>query len=138
MSNMQRLTFAGVNAHHSNRLAKQHMRSLQELARAMLLHANKHWPTAVSTNLWPYAVWMACDAMNEVLNLRGADSRSPLQVFAGTDTHTNAKHWKPFGCPMYVLEAPLQSGQGIHHKWKQRLKVGIYLGRSPQHTEGMS
>ena len=138
MRNNQALTFAGVNAHHSNGLAERRIRSLQELARAMLLHANKRWPNAVTTNLWPYAVRMACDAINEVPNLRDESNRLPLQTFTGSTSHTNVKHWKPFGCPVYVLEAPLQSGRGIFHKWKQRSKVGIYLGRSPQHGRNVA
>lgn len=26
----------------------------------------------------------------------------------------NAKHWKPFGCPVYVLESALQANQPYH------------------------
>jgi hypothetical protein len=138
MQQQQRLTFAGVNAHHSNGLAERRIRSLQDLARSMLLHANKRWPDAVTTNLWPYAVRMACDAINEAPNMKDETNRSPLQIFTGSETHTNVKHWKPFGCPIYVLDTAIQSGRGIHHKWKQRSRVGIYLGRSPQHGRNVA
>lgn len=37
----QGLSFAGVNTHHSNGLAEQRICSLQDLARAMLIHQNK-------------------------------------------------------------------------------------------------
>ena len=52
----QPLTFAGVNAHHQNGIAKRRIRSLQEMTRAMLIHANKQWPDAITPNLWPYAM----------------------------------------------------------------------------------
>jgi hypothetical protein len=52
----QGLTFAGVNAHHQNGIAERRIRTLQELARMMLLLANKRWPKAITTNLWPYAI----------------------------------------------------------------------------------
>ena len=37
----QDLTFAGVNAHHQNGIAKRRIRKLQETTRAMLIHASK-------------------------------------------------------------------------------------------------
>ena len=36
----QGMTFAAVNAHHQNGIAERRIRELQELARAMLMHAN--------------------------------------------------------------------------------------------------
>jgi hypothetical protein len=63
---------------------------------------------------------------------------SPQQVLSNTDVQPNPKHWKPFGCPTYVLDPPLQSNTGIFHKWKQHLRVGIYIGRSPQHARSVA
>ena len=39
-SEKQGITYAGVNAHHQNGVAERQIRELQELARAMLIHAN--------------------------------------------------------------------------------------------------
>jgi hypothetical protein len=130
-SSGQGLTFAGVNAHHQNGIAERRIRELQELARTMLIHANKHWPQCATANLWPYTIWMANNVLNETPSLRDKSRRSPLQIFADTMVKPNSKHWKPFGCPVYVLDSSLQAGN-IHHKWKQRSRVGIYIGRSPQ------
>ena len=52
----QNLTFAGVNEHHQYGTAKQKIRELQEMTRAMLIHASKRWPGVVTSNLWPYAM----------------------------------------------------------------------------------
>jgi hypothetical protein len=134
----QTLTFAGVNAHHSNGHAERRIRSLQDLTRTMLIHANRRWPTAVTVHLWPYALRMANNAINEAPNLKDKEGRSPLQIFSRTDINLNVKHWKPFGCPVYVLDSALQSGRGIHGKWKIRSKIGIYLGRSPNHSRNVA
>jgi hypothetical protein len=133
----QGLSFAAVNAHHQNGMAERRIGELQGLARTMLIHANKRWPKVATANLWPYAVRMANDVLNETPSLRIATRQSPLQVFADTKVNPNAKHWKPFGCPVYVLDSNLQQGK-IHHKWKQRSRVGIYIGRSPQHARNVA
>ena len=39
--NKQRLTFAGVNAHHQNGVAERRTRDLQDSARAMLMHSKQ-------------------------------------------------------------------------------------------------
>ena len=51
---------------------------------------------------------------------------------------TNPKHWQHFGCPVYVLDEKLQGGAAIYQKWRQRARVGINLGRSPQHARSVS
>ena len=60
----QNVTFAGVNAYHQNGIAKQRIRELQEMTRAMLIHASKRWPGVVTIHLWPYAMRMANQAYN--------------------------------------------------------------------------
>ena len=133
----QTLTFAGVNAHHTNGLAEARIKQLQNLARTMLIHANARWPEAITANLWPYTVRMANDTINATPSFQHKDRRSPVQVFSNTTVNVNEKHWKTFGCPTYVLNSNLQQGNH-HHKWKARSRVGIYLGRSPQHNKNVS
>jgi hypothetical protein len=60
----QLLTLAGVNTHHQNGKAERRIHSLQDLARCMLIHANHQWATAISVNLWPYALREANDVLN--------------------------------------------------------------------------
>ena len=135
--NRQPITFAGVNAHHQNGIAERRIRSLQEMTRAMLIHAHKKWSTAITPNLWPYAMRMANDVLNETPNMQDEYRRTPEQMFSSTIVHHNFKHQKTFGCPTYVLDSKLQAGN-IFHKWKSRSKVGIYLGRSPQHSRNVA
>jgi hypothetical protein len=135
----QPLTFAGVNAHHQNGLAERRIRELQELARTQLVHASRRWPKAVTANLWPYALRMACMVHNASPNMQDKRRRSPQQIFNDDDTtNINRKHWKPFGCPVYVLDADLQEGKTGHGKWKDRSRMGIYLGQSPIHNHSVA
>ena len=132
----QGLTFAGVNAHFQNSRAERRIRELQELARSMLIHANRRWPDAIDTHLWPYAVRMANDAHNEATARDGGPS--PLERFSKSSVAPNSRFWKPLGCPVYVLDEALQSDAAIKNKWEERSKVGIYLGRSPQHARSVA
>ena len=133
----QRMTYAGVNAHHENGIAEKRIRDLQDLARTMLLHASRRWPKAINAHLWPYALRMANDAINEAPSLRDSQRRTPNNIFANTEVQSNPKHWKPFGCPAYVLDSQLQAGKPSP-KWSSRAHVGIYLGRSPQHSRNVA
>ena len=60
--------------------------------------------------------------------------RSPYQLFSGSNVESNPKHWIPFGAPAYVLNAEFRDGKP-YHKWKERSKLGIYLGKSPVHNK---
>lgn len=127
----QTISFCGVGAHHQNGVAERRIRDITESARTMLLHAAHRWPKVVLTNLWPQALKHAVNIRNALP--RAGQKESPLSLFSGSPVEPNLKHFHPFGCPVYVLEAPLQ-GQGMFPKWKERSKVGIYLGRSPHHA----
>jgi hypothetical protein len=133
----QGLTFAGVNSHHENGIAERRIKEIQEGARTMIIHANHRWKNSVNAHLWPYAVRMASDQINSTPNMQRDDKQSPMQVFARTDVHCNVKHWHHFGSPVYVLERELQTNAPFD-KWRARAKVGIYLGRSPQHSRNVA
>lgn len=135
--NDQSLTFAGVGAHHSNGKAERRIRELQELAQTQLLHASKRWPNAISAHLWPYALRHANDCYNAAPNMQHNRKLSLYQIFARTLVNINKKHWKPFGCPVYVLNEHLQTNQH-YHKWKERARVRIYLGQSPIHNRNVA
>ena len=136
--NRQHIDFTGVDAHHQNGRAEARIRRLQELSRTMLLHAAHRWPQEISASLWPYAMRMANDSINATPNMSDKQRRSPDQMFTNSSVTANPKHWKHFGCPVYTLNRELRSGTGIYHKWKARSQVGIYLGRSPQHSRSVA
>ena len=78
----QGLSLAGVNAHHKNGIAERRIRELGEMARSMLIHTNSRWSESVTTSLWPYAVRMADDAINNTLSFQqDKERRSPLEIF---------------------------------------------------------
>jgi hypothetical protein len=130
----QALTFAGVNAHHQNGVAEKRIQELQKCSRTMLIHANKRWPSAITNNLWPYAMRIVVDSINNSPTTKSKEGLTPMQQFTQSNIQVNLKHWYPFGSPAYVLQKELQSSNPIFHKWKQRSTVGIYLGHSKQHA----
>ena len=77
----QRITYAGVGAHHQNGMAERRIRVLQDLARAQMAHATQKWPEAMSANLWPYAIRIANEEWNHAPNLREKMGRSNAQLF---------------------------------------------------------
>lgn len=102
----QGLAFAGVNT-HQNRIAKKHIWDLQDMMRTQLIHAKKQWPGAVKVNLWSYALRAASLAINSTTSFQNPTRLSPMEMFTNTKAATNPKHWKPFGCLVYVLDREL-------------------------------
>jgi GAG-pre-integrase domain len=104
----QSISYSGVGAHHQNGIVEKRIRDLQDLSRTSILYAATRWPNAITTNLWPYALLKS----NTVLNctLPPGANKSPMELFAGVHIVPNLLHEHPFGCPVYVLDGPLQSG----------------------------
>lgn len=131
----QTLSFCGVNAHWQNGMAERRIRELRDHARTMLIQAHRRWPEAITTALWPYAIRMANDLHN---NLPGVSAQpSPMEQFSGAPPTFVPKNWFHFGAPVYVLANRLQAQQA-HPKWKERSRIGIYLGQSPQHARNVA
>ena len=131
----QSITYCGVNAHFQNGMAEKRIRDLQDQTTTMLMHAESKWPDIISTNLWPYALREA----NETLNATPSKVTGKVanQMFADTDAPTVIRHFHPFGCPTYVLNSSLAAGKSIP-KWHKRARLGVYLGRSPNHAQSVA
>ena len=104
----------------------------------MLIHATKRWPGVVTIHLWPYGLRMANHAYNSTPLHSHMNKQSPNKIFDHSVVDINPKHWKPFGCPTYVLKSELQGTSGIHPKWDARSRAGIYLGQSPIHNRNVA
>jgi hypothetical protein len=72
----QKVSLCGVSAHFQNGIAERRIKDLTERSRMSLLHAIHRWPSAVTINLWPYALRY----INEVYNATPAlkTGKSPL------------------------------------------------------------
>ena len=77
----QALTFTGVNSHHTNGHAEKRIRDLQDLTRTSLIHSSSKWPGCITANLWPYALRLANDALNNSPIPQDKERHSPPQVF---------------------------------------------------------
>ena len=81
--------------------------------------------------LRPYAMRHANDVANATPK-KGEDS-SPLEKLSGVKVVPKLRHFHAFGCPTYILDNALQSGQGAP-KWRQQSRLGVYLRPSPNHA----
>ena len=119
----QGLTFAGVNAHHQNGKAERRIRELQQTARTMLIHAQRRWPSAITTNLWPYAIRIANDMLNATPSLKlkdgkhrhpcSADHRCQSILFIGSILDARCMFWPK---SYRTREESTRSGKN-GHKW---------------------
>ena len=131
----QGLTYCGVNAHFQNGIAERRIRDLQEQTRTSMLYAMNKWKRMILICLWPYAMRHANDVANATP--RKGEEQSPLERFSGVNITPKLRHFHSFGCPTYVLDNAIQSGQGAP-KWKQRSRMGVYLGPSPSHARSVA
>jgi hypothetical protein len=81
---------------------------------------------------------LANESLNATPQIKDGVHRSPISLFSGVDIDPNPMYCHHFGCPVYVLARPLQTAGGMFHKWQPRAKVGVYLGRSPQHARSVA
>ena len=85
LSNQQVLCRAGVGAKFQNGVAERAIGTVQNMARAMLLHLRLHWPDEFDPNSWPFAmdhaVWM-CNNTPPLMTLYLADKGTTIQSFA--------------------------------------------------------
>ena len=133
----QSITFAGVNAHHQNGRAERRIRLLQELTRTQLIYLQHKWKTIHTAPLWPYALRLASENLNNTPNMQHHEKLTATQIFSNSSIHDNPIHRQPFGSPTYVLQSPLQNNLPFN-KWRHRSKLGLYLGPSSQHARNVS
>ena len=138
---MQTISFCGVNAHFQNGVAEKRIRDLKDSSRTALIHANRRWPEAVTTNLWPYALRMANGIHNQTPTRKPSrfsndNDKSPLELFTGSPVAGNPRHWHTFACPVYILDNAMQAQKKID-AWTERTRIGLYLGQSPNHARSI-
>ena len=114
----QALTSAGVNAHHTNGMAEKRIRNLQDFTRTQLIHATNKWATCITVNLWPYALLMANDILNNTPQPTDSARRTAEQILSKSVVNINTKHCMPLGCPCFVLDSALQENKPFT-KWKK-------------------
>jgi hypothetical protein len=132
----QKVSLCGVSAHFQNGIAERRIKDLTERSRTSLLHAIHGWPSAVTINLWPYAL----RSINEVYNATPAlrTGKSPLEAFSQTAIRPKVLDFHPPFCPVYVLHNGLQGGGSRPNKWVGRSRVAINLGQSPRHARSVA
>ena len=87
--------------------------------------------------LWPFALKAAQDRINQLnVNLEGT---TPDMRFSGvTAASLRLRDFHTFGCPCYILDSRLQTDSKGVPKWEPRARLGIYVGRSPNHASNVA
>ncbi len=127
----QKIQYCGTNAHHQNEVAERAIRTISNMARAMLLHASTHWKQGIDSTMWPMAVQYAAYVSNI---LPRSNNISPCDLFFGaTIPRHKLLNLHVWGCPVYVLNPTLQAGNKIP-RWEPRSKCGVFCGLSTVHS----
>ena len=127
----QSISFCGVGSHHQNGIIERHIGLLTSGARTTLLHAQRSWPEAITTLLWPFA-WLETEFRMNHLHLN-SEGKSPVHRHTGVEVRLDVSKLHTWGCPAFVLDAKAQVGQSIP-KWDPKSRLGIYVGRSKNHA----
>ena len=127
----QKIQYCGTNAHHQNGVAERAIRTISNMARAMILHSSAHWKQGIDPSMWPMAVKYASYLYN---HLPRSNEISPSDVFFGSRVPRHKlRNLHVWGCPVYVLHPSLQAGKKIP-RWEPRSTRGIFCGLSNIHS----
>jgi hypothetical protein len=125
------LQFCGTNAHHQNGIAKRLIRTVSNMAQAMILHAASHWKGGIDSSLWLMTVTYSTYVYNHTPNNH---SLCPVDLYNGSTMPCHIlQDWHTRGCPVYILDPTLQSGQRLP-QWQPCLCPGIFVGLSSTHS----
>ena len=118
-ANSQTIILCGVGAHHHNGIVEQRIRTVTEISRTILLHAQRYWPEYVDTMIWHFAVNSAIERLN-FLRLCLDENNPTAKFYNIKNIKPNAHEYHTFGCPVYVLNSKLQSVSIGPPKWEPR------------------
>ncbi len=76
----KKIQYCGTNAHHQNGVAKRDIRTISNMARAMILQASAHWNHGIDATMWPLAVQYSTYVYN---TLPQSNKISPSDLFFG-------------------------------------------------------
>jgi hypothetical protein len=94
-------------------------------------------PEYISTILWPFALKCCEDCLNNLIHR--ADDRTPYETLAGLESSKLImSNFHTFGCPCYVLDHWLQSGNREVPKWEPCACMDIYVSCSPSHASNIA
>ena len=119
---------------HQDGIAERCILDLAESTHTMLLHAAHRWPETIFSNLWPQALKHATNCRNSLSH--NNKEKSLISFFSQTTMEPNINHFHPFGCLVYILQAPLQNCNPFP-KWNERSRVGIFLCHSPHQASSV-
>ena len=88
--------------HHQNAIVERRIKELTLGSQNFLLHATILWPETVSTMLWPFYFKVANNSLE-----MDEDRKTPEKIRFGVELQICPTDYHTWGCPVFVLEAPL-------------------------------
>ena len=95
-----------------------------------MVHSALHWADdgAANLDLWSFAIDYAAWLYNRIP--QRVSGITPIELLTQNKSdHRDLMRAHVWGCPVYVLEPKLQSGQKLP-KWNKRARMGQFLGFS--------
>ena len=136
----QTIRFSGAGAAHQNGIAERAIKTMVNMARTMLIHADLHSPDGtINMDLWPMAMDHAVWLYNRIT--RQENGIAPIEIWSRTTIHpydlifSNCHTW---GCPTFVLKPKLQKSGVKIPKWQPRSWKGLNMGFSKMHSSLVS
>ena len=97
--------------------AEKKIRNLQDLTRTMLLHAQHRWPSAITANLWHFAIRMANDDSSTSPGIKGGIPPHELFAQVQIDGRRPARVSRR-GTKRHGSECTSDCRQGTQEKWR--------------------
>ena len=136
----QAIRFSGAGAAHQNGITEQAIKTMVNMARTMLIHADLHSPDGtINMDLWPMAMDHAVWLYNRIP--RQENGIAPIEIWSRTTIHpydlifSNCHTW---GCPTFVLKPKLQKSGVKIPNWQPRSRKGLNMGFSKMHSSLVS
>jgi hypothetical protein len=115
--NGQVILFCSVGSYYHYGIAEQKIKDLTLGAQTLLIHAKRMLPKYIPTILWLFALKHHEDRMNNLVHC--TDGQTPYQALLGLDAAPiDIKNFHTCGCPCYILDHCLQSGNLMIPKWE--------------------
>ena len=98
------------------------------------MHGIRMWHQIIDYMFCPFAMKAIAERLNSLhIDTQGRTPESILHSVKVEDLPVKSYH--TLFCPIYVLDARLQSSGGAGPpKWEPRSRIGVYLGHSPYHA----
>ena len=123
----QEISYCRGVSHNQNTIVEHMIKGLTLCRQTLLIHATRLWTEYVITFLQPFLFKAEFQRYNslDIDKYR----KTPDQKFSVVYFQVSPMDFHTWGCPNFVLKAPLQGGSEGRPKWEPRERPGFYIFR---------